>query len=67
MAQVKFKKFGSNTAFGSFSPGDRLRTSDAFAAHLVESGVADYADAPEERQPPNVPAAPTTRKTRVKK
>ena len=46
MAQVTFKKFGSNTAFGSFGPGDKLRTSDEFAAHLVQSGVADYVDAP---------------------
>ena len=46
MVQVKFKKFGSNSAFGGFAPGDMLRVSDEMAAHLVEQDVAVYADTP---------------------
>lgn len=40
---VKFKTSGSNSAFGSFSPGDVLRCGDDLARHLVEeAGVAEY-------------------------
>ena len=40
MVQVKFKTFGSNTAFGGFSPGDVLRTDEKMAQHLIDIGIA---------------------------
>ena len=46
MPTIKFRTYGSNTAFGSFGPGDLLRTSDAMAKHLVELGIAQYAEQP---------------------
>jgi hypothetical protein len=61
MAQVKFTKFGANSAFGGFAPGDKLRCSDAMAKHLVDEGVAVYvqAPAPAAVEPPaTAPAAP---------
>lgn len=48
--RIKFKKYGSNTAFGSFAPGDLLSTSDEMAAHLVAAGIAAYHDAPSAAQ-----------------
>jgi hypothetical protein len=45
MVQVKFTKFGANSALGGFAPGDRARLSDALARHLVdEAQVAVYAE-----------------------
>lgn len=44
MVQVKFKKFGSNTAFGGFAPGDVLRVGIEMAAHLVEQDIAFYVE-----------------------
>lgn len=53
MVQIKFKRFGANSAFGGFAPGDKMRCGEAMARHLVEEvGVAEYV------QPPAVPAAP---------
>ena len=53
MAQIKFKKFGANSAFGGFAPGDRMRVGETMARHLVEEiGVAEYV------QPPAAPVAP---------
>lgn len=40
MTKVKFTKFGANSAFGGFAPGDVLSCSEEMAHHLVESGVA---------------------------
>jgi hypothetical protein len=48
MVQVKFKRFGSNSAFGGFAPGDVLRVSDEMAKHLVDQDVAVYV---EQKQP----------------
>ena len=44
-ARIRFTKFGSNTAFGSFQPGDVLRCDASMARHLVEqAGVAVYTE-----------------------
>ena len=41
--RIKFKRFGSNTAVGSFQPGDVLTCGDAMARHLVEEAkVAEF-------------------------
>lgn len=40
MTKVKFTKFGANSAFGGFAPGDVLSCSEEMAQHLVDSGVA---------------------------
>lgn len=36
MVKVRFTKFGSNSQFGSFAPGDVLACSHELARHLVE-------------------------------
>lgn len=47
MVQIKFIKYGANSAFGGFAPGDKMRCSEAMARHLVdETGVAQYVTAP---------------------
>ena len=56
MTKVKFTKFGANSAFGGFAPGDVLSCSEEMAQHLVESGVAVLhapakAEVPPEVQP----------------
>jgi hypothetical protein len=73
MVQIKFIKYGANSAFGGFAPGDRMRCDEAMAKHLVEEvGVAEYAAAPAPAEPVQAPApspapaAPATAK-RVKK
>lgn len=67
MTKVKFIKFGANSAFGGFAPGDVLTCADELARHLVlEAQVAEYAQpkqAPtEEQAPAEVPAPRKTRK-----
>lgn len=52
--RIRFKRMGSNTAIGGFSPGDTLTCGDALARHLVEEAmVAEYVSAPlpEEKKP----------------
>lgn len=52
MVQVRFIKFGANSAFGGFAPGDMLRCSEALAKHLVEEvGCAQYAETKTEPAP----------------
>ena len=53
MVQIKFKKFGSNTAFGGFSPGDVMRAGESMARQLVEQGLADYAAPPAPKPAPD--------------
>ncbi len=36
MPLIRFKAHGANSQLGSFSSGDRVRVSEAFARHLVE-------------------------------
>jgi len=40
--RIKFTKFGANSIFGGFAPGDRMRADAALARHLVGEGVAVY-------------------------
>lgn len=43
MVQIRFIKFGANSQFGSFEPGNTMRCAQALAAHLVdELQVAEY-------------------------
>lgn len=43
MPMIRFKAHGANSQLGSFSSGDRVRVSEAFARHLVEEArVAEY-------------------------
>lgn len=68
MVQIKFKAFGSNSAFGGFAPGDTLRTNEAMAKHLVELGLAVYAKAePAPQAEPDAEPKPTQRKKRGEK
>lgn len=56
---IKFKRYGANSAFGGFAPGDRMRCDAALARHLVEElDVADYeqASAPTPAAEPTGPA-----------
>jgi hypothetical protein len=53
--QIKFTKFGSNSAFGGFAPGDTMRCSAELAKHLVEDvKVARYLEAPTPGDAPKV-------------
>lgn len=67
MVQIKFKAFGSNSAFGGFAPGDTLRTNEAMAKHLVDSGVAAYTQPPGTAQPAQAQGKANTRKKRGEK
>lgn len=40
--QIKFKRTGSNSVYGSFSAGDVIRCDQALAEHYVKEGVARY-------------------------
>jgi hypothetical protein len=42
--EIKFKRTGSNSVYGSFATGDVLRCDAALAAHYVREGVAKYID-----------------------
>lgn len=64
MVQVKFKKFGSNSAFGGFAPGDMIRVSADMAKHLVDQGVAAYVEAPAAAAPVDEPVPVVTRRGR---
>lgn len=44
MQSIKFTKFGANSQFGSFQPGDVMRCSQELADHLVKEGVAKSLD-----------------------
>lgn len=42
--QIKFKRTGSNSVYGSFEAGDVMRCSQEVAAHFVEQGLAWYTE-----------------------
>ena len=42
--QIKFKRTGSNSVYGSFEAGDVLRCDSALAEHFVREGLARYTD-----------------------
>jgi hypothetical protein len=58
MTKVKFTKFGANSAFGGFAPGDVLSCSEEMAQHLVESGVAVLQAPPAPKAEPEVQPNP---------
>lgn len=43
--QIKFKRTGSNSVYGSFAAGDVMRCDAALAAHFVSQGLAKYIEA----------------------
>lgn len=49
--QIKFINSGANSLFGAFVSGDKLRCTAAMARHLVESGHAEFIEAPLEVAP----------------
>lgn len=56
MTKIKFIKFGANSAFGGFAPGDTLTCSESMANHLVhEAGVAEFFE-PKQAPAPMPPA-----------
>jgi hypothetical protein len=70
MQQIRFIKFGSNTALGNFAPGEIARCDAKLARHLVEEAkVARYelaaVSAHIEPEPEAEPSAP--RRTRVRR
>jgi hypothetical protein len=70
MTKVKFTKFGANSAFGGFAPGDVLSCSEALAQHLIDTGVAEYFSPPVARPAQEVAAAeeqPKPVKSKAKK
>lgn len=65
--EIKFKRTGSNSVYGSFAAGDILRCDAVLAEHYVTEGVARYIDvapAPESATVPEQPAAPRAPKKR---
>jgi hypothetical protein len=46
MVKIKFTKYGANSAFGGFAPGDVMRCAPDMAEHLVEQSVAEYVSEP---------------------
>lgn len=44
--QIKFKRTGSNSVYGSFATGDIMRCDQALAEHYVKEGVAVYLPSP---------------------
>jgi len=62
--QIKFKRTGSNSVYGSFEAGDVLRCDTALAEHYVREGLAKYTEVPVEN-PTEVPVeAPKRRKAK---
>jgi len=62
--EIKFKRTGSNSVYGSFQAGDLMRCAPALAAHYVSEGLAKYVKPPVE---PVAPPAPTNRMRKAKK
>ncbi len=40
--QIKFRRTGSNSVYGSFATGDIIRCDQALAEHYIREGVAVY-------------------------
>lgn len=62
--QIKFKRTGSNSVYGSFQAGDVLRCDSALAEHYVREGLAKYTEAAPAAEP--VVAVAPARKRRGK-
>lgn len=54
--QIKFKRTGSNSVYGSFSAGDVMRCNQDVADHFVSQGLAKYTEAVAEPVIEPVPA-----------
>lgn len=50
--EIKFKRSGSNSVYGSFAAGDVLRCASGLAKHYVDEGVARYTDLLPSEAPP---------------
>lgn len=61
--EIKFKRTGSNSVYGSFQAGDLMRCDAALAAHYVSEGLAKYVEPPVVKTPEPAPAK-RTRKTK---
>lgn len=44
--EIKFKRTGSSSVYGSFQAGDLMRCDAALAAHYVSEGLAKYVEPP---------------------
>jgi hypothetical protein len=44
--EIKFKRTGSNSVYGSFQAGDIMRCAPALAAHYVSECLAKYVEPP---------------------
>jgi hypothetical protein len=65
--EIKFKRTGSNSVYGSFQAGDLLRCSPAVAEHFVREGLAKYVESPVVSPPAaNPDTAPAKKPKRVK-
>ena len=61
--EIKFKRTGSNSVYGSFQAGDLMRCAPALAAHYVSEGLAKYVEPPVVKTPEPTPTpAKRTRK-----
>ena len=63
-AQIKFKRTGSNSVYGSFAAGDVLRCDAALAAHYVKEGIALYTEIPVVEVAPAPTLAPSPKRGR---
>ena len=54
--EIKFKRTGSNSVYGSFAAGDVMRCSQEVADHFVSQGLAKYSEAATEPAVEPVPA-----------
>jgi hypothetical protein len=59
--EIKFKRTGSSSVYGSFQAGDLMRCDAALAAHYVKEGLAKYVESPVVKvsEPPPAPAKRT--------
>jgi hypothetical protein len=64
--QIKFKRTGSNSVYGSFEAGDVLRCDSALAAHYVREGIALYTEAAPATAQEDAKPAPVKRSKRAK-
>lgn len=62
--QIKFKRTGSNSVYGSFSAGDVMRCNKDVADHFVSQGLAKYVEAAQEptAEPVDAPVEQPKRK-----
>lgn len=54
--EIKFKRTGSNSVYGSFAAGDVMRCSQEVADHFVSQGLARFSEAAETEVVEPIPA-----------